>query len=61
MGPFGLHLSAPPTPTALSPLFTREPQKRECKARLERKKTAPAKQTQALAIVRVWEAKVSGA
>lgn len=61
MGPLGLHLSAPPTPTALSPLFTREPQKRECKTREERKKTAPAKQTQVLAILRAWEVKVSGA
>lgn len=62
-GPWGSTSSAPPTPTptAFFPLFTREPQKRECKTRQERKKTAPAKQTQALATVRAWEAQISGA
>lgn len=61
MGPQGLYPSVAPTPTAFCLLFTSEPQKRECKTRQERKKAAPARQTQALAIARVWEAKVSEA
>lgn len=58
--PLGLHPSGHPQPTASSPLFTRGSLKRQCKTRQERKKTAPPTQTQALAILRVLEAKVGG-
>lgn len=56
--PLGLHPSG--HPQASSPLFTRGSLKRQCKTRQERKKTAPPTQTQALAILRVLEAKVGG-
>lgn len=54
----GAPLRATYTHTFPPLLFTREPQKRECKTRQERKKTAPPAQTQTLRILRVREATV---